>query len=154
MRTPPTQEQWSRNPGDRGEPTPPGGSEREGSATQPTPWKILAATALVATVLGAGIGTAMTLLVGEPGPAGARGERGPEGPRGAPGPEGPAVDTSDLEFAIDDLAGQVADLQGRVDELESSESGISEDQINDLDDRVSNLEGLISDLCFELGLDC
>ena len=78
-----------------GRPADPRGEIREGGA--PPPWKVLAATALVATVLGAGIGTAMTLLVGEPGPPGDRGAQGEAGPRGPQGPQGPPADTSEIE---------------------------------------------------------
>jgi len=147
MHMPPTNEQWERTPS----------RERPGPQSEinaPASWKVLAATALVATVLGAGVGTAMTLLVGEPGPRGEQGERGADGPRGSAGPAGPETDTSDLEFAVDDLAAQVDDLSLRVEDLESGSGSVSEDDIAELDGRLADLEGLISDLCFELDLIC
>lgn len=113
-------------------------------------WKLLAAMALVATVIGAGVGTAVTLLVGDPGPPGPRGERGPEGPAGPRGPEG---DTSAAEDAVASLADEVAALDSRVSDLESGGT-VSEDDIADLDGRISDLESLVSDLCFELDLIC
>lgn len=152
MPRPPKTDEWRRgDAADRGadaeDETPP-------AAASLPPWKILAATALVATVLGAGIGTAMTLLVGEPGPRGEQGERGVQGPAGPQGPRGPAVDTSGLEIAIDDLNGQVADLQSRVDSLESTDSDVSDDEIASLEERIIELEDLVSALCFELDFSC
>ena len=151
MPAPPRTDEWKR--GSRaGESA---DSEPETAAGgNPPPWKILAATALVATVLGAGIGTAMTLLVGEPGPPGDRGAQGQAGPRGPQGPQGPPADTSDIEFALDDLSSQVADLQSRVESLESSDSDVSSDEIAELEDRITQLEDLVNALCFELDFDC
>jgi len=149
MHMPPTDEQWEPAPS-RERPGPPNEPER----AAPAPWKVLAATALVATVLGAGVGTAMTLLVGEPGPRGEQGERGAAGPRGSAGPAGPEADTSDLESAVDDLAARVEDLSLRVEDLESGSGSVSEDDIAELDGRLADLESLVSDLCFELDLIC
>ena len=148
---PPRTDEWKRGP--RSEETADPRSETAQGGTPP-PWKVLAATALVATVLGAGIGTAMTLLVGEPGPQGERGAQGEPGPRGPQGPQGPPADTSDIELAVDDLSGQVADLQSRVDALEGSSSDVSADEIAELEDRITQVEDLLSALCFELDFDC
>lgn len=150
MPVPPRTDEWKRSPEADRPSDPPGDSE----GGTPPPWKVLAATALVATVLGAGIGTAMTLLVGEPGPPGDRGAQGEAGPRGPQGPQGPPADTSDIAAAVDDLGGQVADLQSRVDALESSSSDDSSDDIAALEDRIIELEDLVSALCFELDFSC
>ena len=151
MPTPPKTDEWKRGP-EADEPAGPKDDTSEGGT--PPPWKVLAATALVATVLGAGIGTAMTLLVGEPGPPGDRGAQGEPGPRGPQGPQGPAADTSGIESAVDDLSGQVADLQSRVDALEGSSADVSADDIAELEDRITQVEDLLSALCFELDFDC
>ena len=150
MPTPPRTEEWKRNPEADGA----ADSREEATGGTPPPWKVLAATALVATVLGAGIGTAMTLLVGEPGPPGDRGAQGETGPRGPQGPQGPPADTSDIEAAVADLEGQVADLQSRVDALEGSSSDVSSDEIAELEERIGQLEDLVSALCFELDFSC
>jgi hypothetical protein len=113
-------------------------------------WKVLAAVALIATVVGAGVGTATTLLVGDPGPRGPQGEAGPPGPRGAPGPPG---DTSAAEDAVAGLAAELDDLDARVSELESAGT-VSEDDIADLQSQIDDLSSLASDICFELDLLC
>ena len=151
MPTPPRTDEWKRDPQSDEQAGPEGEAAPGGT---PPPWKVLAATAVVATVLGAGIGTAMTLLVGEPGPPGDRGAQGEAGPRGPQGPQGPPADTSDIEAAVDDLSGQVADLQSRVDALESSSSEVSADDIAELEDRIAQVEDLLSALCFELDFSC
>ena len=150
MPVPPRTDEWKRDPASDRSSDP----REESAGGTPPPWKVLAATALVATVLGAGIGTAMTLLVGEPGPPGDRGAQGEPGPRGPQGPQGPPADTSDIEFAVDDLSGQVADLQSRVDSLESESSDVSSDEIAELEERIVQLEDLVSALCFELDFSC
>jgi hypothetical protein len=113
-------------------------------------WKLLVAMALVATVIGAGVGTAVTLLVGDPGPPGPAGERGPEGPEGPRGPEG---DTSAAEDAVASIADELAALESRVADLESGGT-VSEDDIEQLDARIADLESLEGDLCVELDLFC
>lgn len=111
----------------------------------------LVLVALVATVVGAGVGTAVTLLVGDPGPRGPRGEQGAPGPEGPPGPKG---DTSGVESELADLEAQVSDAHFRLDELESSPAADLEGEVADLEERITDLEGVVSDLCFELDLSC
>ena len=124
-------------------------SARDPVASMPT-WKLLTAVALIATVVGAGVGTATTLLVGDPGPAGPQGERGPAGPGGPPGPPG---DTSAAEDAVASLAAELDDLDSRVSELEAG-GQVSEDDIADLQSQIDDLSSLASDICFELDLLC
>ncbi len=141
MGIPPTEERHRDGAGQ--------GSEDDSAAAAPT-WKALAAVALIATVVGAGVGTATTLLVGDPGPRGPQGEPGPAGPRGAPGPPG---DTSAAEDAVAGLAAELDDLDSRVSELESAGT-VSEDDIADLQSQIDDLSSLASDICFELDLLC
>jgi len=120
-------------------------------------WKLLVAVALIATVVGAGVGTATALLVGDPGPRGPQGEAGPEGPEGPPGPPG---DTSAAEDAVAGLAAELDDLDARLSDLESGGSVSDEDisdlqaQVDDLQAQVDDISSLASDLCFELDLIC
>jgi hypothetical protein len=130
-----------------------------GPATPPTlerlvgsPLRFIVAVALVATVVGAGVGTAVTLLVGDPGPAGPRGEQGKRGPRG---PVGPAADTSAVESAIGDLSAQLDDLQAQVDQLSSASTPEDlQNRLDELDSRVSDLESIFGTLCTDLNLPC
>ena len=126
-------------------------SPSEPPSSVPGTFRILAAVALVATVIGAGIGTAVTLLVGNPGPAGQRGPVGEQGPRGAAGPQG---DLSSAQQRVSDLAGRVSGIDSRIRALESSPSSDVSGRLSDLDDRISDLEGLTSDICFQLNLVC
>lgn len=104
--------------------------------------------ALIATVIGAGVATGMTLLVANTGP---QGNRGVQGPRGEVGPRGPAGDTADAEAAIADLSATVDDLQARVDEIESNSPASA---IDELQRRLGYLEGQANGLCAELGIFC
>lgn len=126
-----------------------GHSENDGSESKPpSTMKTLIAVALIATVLGAVIGTTMTLLVGNAGPEGKQGPVGVEGPRG---PQGPQGDLSSAQQRISDLADRVSALSSQVN---SSPSSDIEDQVSKLDQRISDLESLSSDLCYRGDLIC
>jgi hypothetical protein len=140
-----------------GPPTPPGLRTEE--PTPPTlervigsPFRFIVAVALIATVIGAGVGTAATLIIGDPGP------RGPAGPQGKPGPRGPvgpAADTSAIQARIATLQTRFDSLQSRVDQLSSSSNPQDvQAQLDDLDRRISNLEDVFGALCGNLGLSC
>lgn len=132
----------------RGEPAP---ARTPTPSQSPGSFRILAAVAIVATIIGAGIGTAMTLIVGEPGPPGKTGPAGVAGPRG---PEGPPGNLAAAQQRISDLADHVASLDSKVSELQSSPSSDVQGEVSSLDSRVSDLESLSSDLCFQLNLSC
>lgn len=119
--------------------------------TGSTNTRMLIATALIATILGAGIATAMTLAVGNTGPSG---DRGPTGERGPQGPRGPQGDLSGVQQRISDLAASVAAIDTRVDALESQGSGDVQTEIDQLDSRISDLEDFSAGLCNQLGVFC
>lgn len=112
---------------------------------------MLILVALLATVVGATVGTTMTLLIGNAGPEGQRGPVGAEGPEG---PQGPQGDLSAAQDRITNLAGRVDGLNAKVDRLESSPSSDLEGQIRQLDSRIADLEALSSSLCFKGDLIC
>lgn len=124
-----------------------------GDSGQPTNTRMLIATALIATILGACIATAMTLAVGNTGP---EGDRGPVGERGPQGPRGPQGDLSGVQDRVSDLAASVAAIDAKVDRLASQTQGGGDVQtkIDRLDDRVSDLESFSSGLCDQLGVFC
>lgn len=130
-----------------GPPTPPTLERVIGS-----PFRFVVAVALIATVVGAGVGTAVTLIVGDPGP---QGPRGPHGARGEPGPVGPPADTSAIRAEVADLRAQLGDMQAQLDQLSSASNPQDvQSQLDDLDRRLSNLESIFGSLCTDLSLGC
>src|SRR3954451_25440541 len=117
----------------------------------PSNLRILIAVALVARVVGAGVGTAVTLIVGDPGPAGSR---GPVGARGPAGPQGPPGDLSGIQDRVSSLASSVSGIDARLERLESSSGGDVQTQLDQLDQRLSDLESLNSGICTQLDLFC
>jgi hypothetical protein len=107
--------------------------------------RLFVATIVGVCILSAGIGTCVTSLLAEQGPAG---PQGVPGPRGFAGPPGRSADVS---YEVSDLQAAVDDLDFRVSGLEDS---VAYGDIDALDSRISDLESLVDDLCYELDLYC
>jgi hypothetical protein len=103
------------------------------------PWKRVILVAVLSTVIGAAVGTGITLAMGEPGPQGERGPAGETGAQGPPGPPGQSADVSDLTNRLDDV-------ESRLDAIDN---GFAFTSLDDLDSRVSDLESSVDELCFQ-----
>jgi hypothetical protein len=111
--------------------------------------RMVIVVALLAALLGAGVGGAVVAVAVKEGPPGPQGEAGPAGPRG---PEGDTqVAAEDVQAAIDEDPGAVASsLSGHLD-YEDIQQNLDPDPA-DVQSSVDDVQTSVDDLCSQLTL--